>query len=144
MGKMMAALLAVICLSACSLESAGPPEQDLPELTVKLGGEDEPAVRGSYCWTEGGTSACADASGDPFDYERFSGMISARTGTEVELLFSLAPQSSRVSVQLEDGRGSQVSSGQVRIPDEPGRYGYTVFAQWPQGDVSYFFIVEAE
>ncbi|KZE39754.1 hypothetical protein AV656_00200 [Bhargavaea cecembensis] len=144
MGKMMAALLAVLCLSACSLESAGPPEQDLPELTVKLDGEVETAVHGSYCWTEGGTSACADASGNPFDYEPFSGMISAPTGTKVELLFSLPPQSSRVSVQLEDDLDSSVSSGPVRIPDAPGRYGYTVFAEWPQGDVSYFFIVEAE
>lgn len=144
MGKRMIALLAALFLSACGTESAKLPEQDLPELTVRLGGEDYLAARGSYCWSEAKTATCADASGNPFDYEKFSGKISARSGDEANLVFSHAPQSTQVNVQAEGEPESYISPGQVTIPDGPGRYGYTVHAEWQQGDVSYFFIVEAE
>ncbi|MGM9921399.1 MAG: hypothetical protein ACI33O_09140 [Bhargavaea sp.] len=144
MSKIMMALLAILFLSACGTESAGPPEQDLPELTVGLEGEDHTAAHGSYCWTEGGTSTCADASGNPFDYEPFSGIISARAGAEAELVFSHTPQSARISFQPDGHTDAEKTPGLFRVPDKPGRYGYTIFAQWPEGDVSYFFIIEAE
>lgn len=141
---MVAALLAVLFFSAFGTESAGPPEQDLPELTVMLGEEEYTAARGSYCWSGNGAAACADASGNPFDYESFSGVLSAQTGADAELVFSQKPQSVRISVLDEGNPDSRNSPEKVRIPDEPGRYGYTVFAEWPEGDISYFFIVKTE
>ncbi len=133
---------ALILLTGCSAIQGSSEREALPVLTVTVDGNEYEAAVGPYCWTSGGTGECVDAAGEPFAYaERFP-PVPAAASSEVMLAFDPAPDHWHVLEVREDGEENSVDSKPFVLPSEPGKYGYSVTGGWPQGDVTFFFIVE--
>ncbi|GKV55848.1 hypothetical protein NCCP2222_17950 [Sporosarcina sp. NCCP-2222] len=134
--------LIILMLFGCQqTEPVQHPTNQLPTMKVRIGEETFSTARGGYCWTDGNQSECTDASGNPFDYENSAPPIEAEPGSEFELLFSETPSSISVDWvnNLEHETLSERSS--FSTPSKPGTYGYSVHANWNQGDVTFHFIL---
>lgn len=121
------------------------PEASLPEIrVVSDGGEEVPAVRGSYCWSGSGRSVCADSVAPP---ELVASLSPAPVPRESILGFRFArrPVEGSLEVRRWTGTASErvrfVRPGAFALPEQSGEYVYSVSARWPEGDVTWAFRV---
>ncbi|MCG3087510.1 intracellular growth attenuator family protein [Sporosarcina cyprini] len=113
----------------------------LPTMKVRIGEETFSTARGGYCWTTGNQSECTDASGNPFDYGTSAPPIDAEPVSEFELLFSEAPSSFSVEWVNDLEHETVTEQTSFSTPSKSGTYGYSVHANWDQGDVTFHFIL---
>ena len=140
---MFMALTVILMVAACGNTEGMNEDPDLPGLTVRVGGEEFQAAAGPYCWRTGNTTSCADASGDPFGYGDADKPITAAPGSEISFEFDRPPDSFTVLVKEEAGAEQPSAGPPFRLPEEPGKYGFMVSGEWPQGEVTFLYVVSS-
>lgn len=134
-------LLVFILFGCQQIESVSKPENPLPTLKIRIGEDSFPAARGGYCWTTGNKSECTDASGNPFDYGQSAPPIAVKAGSEIQLFFSETPSSFSVDWVKDQEQEMLAEQSSFSTPSQSGTYGYSVHANWDQGDVTFHFIL---
>ena len=114
---------------------------DLPKVTVEIDGQSFKTARGSYCWNTGNMGMCADASGNPFDYESKAPPIEVASKEQIKLHFTEQPLSFSVEITKDDDHDFVADKAEFSAPENPGMYGYTVSTNWKQGDIVFHFIL---
>ncbi|WP_208559453.1 hypothetical protein [Marinilactibacillus kalidii] len=116
-----------------------------PILTVQAGGEVVEPVIGTYSWsdesTEGMDNSVEANSDSPPELVKDTTPLHLTDETSYNLAFDKAPD--KVTVKVWDNETNTV------IPDEDllsveGEVTYEVLAEWPEGTVSYAFLVNQE
>lgn len=126
---------------------AGPAQT--PDLTVTVAGEPIGTVRGSFCWSNGPTTSCAEVP-DLTNLAAEAGLTAVTApGAKVQVKFPLAPLDGGLGVNLLDASGAAENvaleaDGSFKAPSAPGRYLYEVSGKWPQGYANYGFVVDVE
>ena len=106
--------------------------------------------RGSYCWSEGGQGACADAA--PIDDLIRTGYVKPyRTagGFSAQLTFSSPPTDYSIDlVRSPAGAPHRVAHLQPEFslpaspPAQPGIYVYRISGKWSPGTVDFYLAVD--
>ncbi|QTD42587.1 hypothetical protein [Sporosarcina sp. Te-1] len=137
----LASLFLFVLIGCQQIGPAAKPVNQFPTIKVRIGEETFSAARGSYCWTTRNLSECADASGDPFDYENSAPPIEVEPGSKIELLFSETPSSLSVEMTKNGKEETLTDQAVFSIPAESGTYGFSVHANWEEGDMAFHFIL---
>src|SRR5262249_7003736 len=113
---------------------------DGPSADLEYDGQTAHPQIGSNCWSEGGTSRCADVVLFPFLERDF---VSVPPGTPISI--DGDDQLNRAVVRLGRGgdpngpfQGSDLAPT-AAMPSQAGTYVLIVSASWPQGDVEFYF-----
>lgn len=124
---------------------AGPKEPPLPQLTAD--GQPIPAVRGSYCWTSGDASLCADSIEPSSLILGFGTYAPVAPGAKIKVQLPGALLAGSLGVTDFSVQGGPVEvtldgESSFQAPTEMGLYLYAVHGRWPQGSASYIFGLE--
>ncbi|MET3575326.1 hypothetical protein [Bhargavaea ullalensis] len=140
-------LIIMLTLAGCGERTGGPvetAEPAIPEMIIVIDGQEYRTAVGPYCWQSGNSAVCADKEGDPFAYEESVPPITGAPGEEATLKFEQPPDSFSVKVQDEHGRDISQSGEPILLPGADGKYGYSVTGVWPQGEVTFLFVVRVK
>jgi hypothetical protein len=117
--------------------------EELPGATLSYGGETIDGYWSSYCWSWGTTSGCADMVEPDLRGERY---LQIPVGTLLRITGNIP------RVEGGIGRGEKypfdrvqsfgVIDGPIALDFVPGRYALSFFANWPEGDRSFYFPIE--
>jgi hypothetical protein len=119
-----------------------------PSAALEYDGQTAHPQIGSNCWSEGGTSRCADTVLVPFVADDF---VKVPSGTPLALEGDGALTSAVATLDLtDDPRDAYLRTEPLQPVDSigdgtrrsAGRYVLAVRAEWPQGSVSFYFPVE--
>jgi hypothetical protein len=138
----LGALALLLLLTGCSLlPSRGTPTP--PALTVTAGNQIIPVKFGSYCWTQGRSSVCADGPG-PREIFRGEAPPVVTGGASLQLKFADQPKTWTVNGFSGDGTQEvPVKAGPgnvIPLPAASGTYIFSVTGNWPgHGDGNYLF-----
>ena len=141
---------ALFIISGCS--GAGVPlgSTEPPNATGSIDGQKIKLSRGSYHWEHKGlfstTATVADAA-SPFQIAEELKPISVIQGAPAEIQFSDKSEPQLTAyLWKEDARGKElaIDEKQLTLPSEAGEYVVEVWAEWPNGNASYTFVVEVQ
>jgi len=142
-------LVASIWLIACS-NSVVKEEEFPPSMSgiVKVNEKEYKMAAGSFRWErqqgENTQTAQTDAASPNQIAESFN-PISVEPNTTIQIEIEDNPQ---IAVYLwdEDGRGEIIptTDNQMSVRQNKGLYIYEVYATWPNGELSYTFVVEVK
>lgn len=123
----------------------GPRAPYAPE--VRADGESIPTILGSYCWTVGDASVCADAVAPQEVIALMGWAPPVAPGARVKVSFPGPLLAGSLGVTHFSGVGAAVKieldgDSSFQVPTDAGRYIYAVHGRWPQGDASYVFALE--
>lgn len=147
--KKLLLLFFFLLLMGCSNTQAAINEP--PSLFIVSDGVRHDTKLGSYCWSNAGSSVCADTAG-PLDLleDETPIKVSANQSIKFEIDYE-AP--SKISVnQIRHGNKEaavDISNGQMIAPRNEGIYYFAYSALWtdediPNGDALYAFAIEVE
>lgn len=117
-----------------------------PDLTVTVNGEAIETVQGSFCWSNGPSTACGEAP--DLTALAVQAGVSAVASPEatVQVRFSMTPLDGGLGVNLLGVDGAVNveldAEGSFKAPSAPGRYLYELSGKWPQGYANYGFLIE--
>lgn len=118
--------------------------REMPKMFITVDEEKYTAAKGPYCWSSGNQTECTDSSGNPFDYKRNSPPIQITTDSSIEISFSKEPN--HVSTLMLDRNHKETSLKGLSFPPptEKGVYGYSVYATWNEGDITFMFLIDVQ
>lgn len=115
-----------------------------PQVVVKIAGVTVPTAVGSYCWSSGGHSECADvASIDAAVQAARLSPIRVSAGSTGTISFDRPPKSMDLMFG-SDGTHLQaipVAGQSFRAPSTSGQWEFLLSGHWDEGDVSWSFLV---
>jgi hypothetical protein len=141
---------ALFIISGCSNSRVPLGAAEPPNATGAIDGREIKLSRGSYRWEHKGlfstTATIADAA-SPFQIAEELKPISVIQGAPAEIQFSDKSEPQLTAyLWKEDARRKElaIDEKQLMLPSEAGEYVIEIWAEWPNGNASYTFVVEVE
>jgi hypothetical protein len=148
-----AIVIASLWLTGCTIGTAGTSNQmeedDFPpSMTglINVQGKEYEMEAGNYKWERkkgSETDVVQTDAASPYQISESYNAIVLEPNTDINIDIEDNP---KVSVYQwnQNGRdeGFTLKNNQLSVPSSKGRYIYEVLAKWPNGEVSYTFVVE--
>jgi hypothetical protein len=150
-----AIVIASILLTGCTIGTAGTNNQieeneaDFPpSMTglINVQGKEYEMKAGNYKWERkkgSETQVVQTDAASPFQIGESYNAIGVEPNTNINIEIEDNPKISVYQCN-ENGRDKEVTlkNNHLSVPSSKGRYIYEVLAKWPNGEVSYTFVVE--
>ncbi|WP_445487692.1 hypothetical protein [Niallia sp. 03133] len=134
----------LLIVTGCTVQSSDEP----PAAIVKIKDEKMATTKGGYSWEKKGLfsnhAVIADAAA-PLQIAEDLNVNLVKPNSAADVVFSDGSHP-QLHAYLWEGeqRGKElaVKKQQLSLPSEEGKYVIELFAEWPNGDSSYTFVVE--
>ena len=147
--KKLLLLFFFFMLMGCS--NTQPAMNEPPDLFIVIDGVRHETKLGSYCWSNGGSSVCADTAG-PLELLKDETPIKVSANQSIKFKFDYEEPSEVGLNQVQYGNKEtavELSDRQMKAPKDAGIYYFAYSAFWedediPNGDALYAFAIEVE
>ncbi|MEO4052923.1 hypothetical protein [Solibacillus sp. CAU 1738] len=144
----------ILLMTGCSnnvIKEAEEIENEFPPSMaglININGIEYPMEEGNYQWqrkTGLGIEVVQTDHASPYQMADHIKSISVKPSQKVDIQIEDTPQI-KVYLWNDKGRGKEIEqdANQITVPSEKGKYIYEAIAEWPNGTVSYTFVIEIE